>query len=162
MNIWMNAIQTYSHQRSKDGSKVRHWELNSFEVHFSSKEGAAAGLAFREWRAEGVSQVLDGFANVIGAEINWIRQTLIYSQYFRLFLSSSYSEQYWFLTKSRGHPDTGHPKGRVPASWAWAWSSGQLASLGCRSSACSGRQCQAGRWRLEWIRRWTGTPGSQS
>jgi len=59
---------TYSHQGSKNGSKVRNREFNILEIHFSGEEWAAARLARRKGRAESVGKILNGLANIVGAE----------------------------------------------------------------------------------------------
>jgi hypothetical protein len=59
---------TYSHQGSKDRSKVWNREFNILEIHFSGKEWAAARLGRRQGRAESVGKILNGLANIVGAE----------------------------------------------------------------------------------------------
>jgi hypothetical protein len=59
----------YCHQGSQDGPKVRNGKLNVLEADVSSEEGAAAGLAGRQGGADGVRQVEDGLAGVVGAEM---------------------------------------------------------------------------------------------
>ena len=59
---------TYSHQRSKNGSEIRNRKFNVLEIDITGEEWAAAGLAWRKRRADGIGEVLDGCADVVRAE----------------------------------------------------------------------------------------------